>query len=172
MLWFKVLSKCLFSKWLQDKLLFQIWQCSGLVFYLQLFLLLRFLQYSSSWDFNLIVQELQEQEITLVEYHLVHFIKLLLHLLVLLFTLYFMPVLKFSKKHKLLKLKLNILLHVLKKMQHFMILKILMRWFQKLQLKYKPCKQVLEKKLQEFVGLFFKLFFLWVLHFTLDGLLL
>jgi hypothetical protein len=124
------------------------------------------------WDINLIALELQELEITLVEYHRARFIKLLLQLLVLLFILYSMLVLKSLKKPKPLKLKLNTLLHVLKKMRHIMMFKIQMRWFQKSRRKFKPCRQVLEKKLLEFSELFFKFFFLWALLFTLDGLLL
>ena len=172
MLWSKEQSKCRISKWFRDKLLFPIWRCSGLEFYSLLFLLLRYLQSLLFWDINLIALELQELEIILVEYHRARFIKLLLQLLVLLFILYSMLVLKSSKKPKPLKLKLNTLLHVLKKMRHIMMFKILMRWFQKSRRKFKPCRQVLEKKLLEFSELFFKFFFLWALLFTLDGLLL
>jgi len=171
-LWSKEQSKCRISKWFRVKLLFRIWRCSGLEFYSLLFLLLRYLQSLLFWDINLIALELQELEITLVEYHRARFIKLLLQLLVLLFILYSMHVLKSSKKLRPLKSKLNTLLHALKKMRHIMMFKILMKWFQKSRRKFKPCRQVLEKKLLEFSELFFKFFFLWALLFTLDGLLL
>ena len=141
------MRQCRFSKWLEDKLRFQTCLCSGSGAFLQLYLAPKCLQFLSLWEFSSIVLELREWIITFLEYQLVRCINWLLLLFVSLFTLCSMLALKSSKKLKLSRLRLNISLHVLKKTQHFMMSKTLMRWFQKSLLKYKLCKQVLEKKL-------------------------